>query len=234
LIIGSIRSRRVLRLELYVRSVDYLMGGDDEERATAFGQLEPQSPVDRLGTWLSGREIRRHVGSFAGKDVGDFGCGFDATFSRTITEEVASLVLVDVALAPDLGEHRRVRALTGPLPEVLDDLADASLDVVLCISVLEHLWEPERLLAAFRRLLRSGGVCIVNVPSWLGKRALEFSAFKLGLSPACEMDDHKDYYDPRDLWPLLVRSGFKPSNISCRRHKLGLNTIAVCRISEDT
>jgi SAM-dependent methyltransferase len=209
------------------------MGGDDVGRSTAFGQLGPQSPVDRLGIWLSGREIRRHVGSFAGKDVGDFGCGFDATFSRTIADEVAGLVLADVALAPDLGEHPRVRALTGQLPGALDELDDASLDVVLCVSVLEHLWEPQRALVSFRRLLRPGGVCIVNVPSWLGKRALEFSAFKLGLSPACEMDDHKDYYDPRDLWPLLVRAGFRPSGISCRRHKLGLNTIAVCRIPED-
>jgi len=209
------------------------MTDTDDPRLTAFGQTGSTSPVDRLGVWLSGRGIRRHVGSFTGKDVGDFGCGFDASFSRTIADEVGSLVLVDVALAPDLGAHARVRAVEGPLPDALDDLDDASLDVVLCISVLEHVWEPQRMIGSFRRLLRPGGVCVVNVPSWLGKRALEFSAFKLGLSPAFEMDDHKDYYDPRDLWPLLVRGGFKPSNISCRRHKLGLNTLAVCRISED-
>jgi 2-polyprenyl-6-hydroxyphenyl methylase/3-demethylubiquinone-9 3-methyltransferase len=209
------------------------MTEDHDERSTAFGQEGSASSIDRLGVWLSSRGIRRHVGSFAGKRVGDFGCGFDAAFSCTIADEVASLVLVDVSLAPGLGEHPRVQALEGPLPETLDALEDASLDVVLCISVLEHLWEPERMLASFRRLLRPGGVCVVNVPSWLGKRALEFSAFKLGLSPAYEMDDHKNYYDPRDLWPFLVRGGFKPSNISCHRHKLGLNTIAVCRIPED-
>ena len=42
--------------------------------------------------------------------------------------------------------------------------------------------------------------------------------------------DHKAYYDPRDLWPMLVRAGFKPSLIRCHRHKLGLNTSAVCRV----
>ncbi len=206
------------------------MTDDEDRRSVAFGQVGSASPVDRFGVWLSGQGIRRHVGSFAGKDVGDFGCGFDATFSRTIVDEVASLVLVDVALAPDLASHARVETIEGVLPDALDGLGDASLDVVLCISVLEHLWEPERLIASLHRLLRPGGVCVVNVPSWLGKRALELSAFKLGLSPAYEMDDHKDYYDPRDLWPLLVRAGFKPSNITCRRHKLGLNTLAVCRI----
>ena len=73
------------------------------------------------------------------------------------------------------------------------------------------------------------GVLFVNVPSWAGKRLLEFSAFRLGLSPAVEMDDHKTYYDPRDLWPMLVRAGFIPHNITCRRHKFGLNTYAVCK-----
>ena len=37
------------------------------------------------------------------------------------------------------------------------------------------------------------------------------------------------YYDPRDLWPMLVRAGFRPRAIKCHRHKLGLNTFAVCR-----
>ena len=83
-----------------------------------------------------------------------------------------------------------------------------------------------RALAEIRRALRPGGVCLVNVPSWRGKRYLELSAFKLGLSPAAEMDDHKMYYDVRDLWPLLVRAGFRPSQIRCFPHKFGLNTFA--------
>ena len=44
------------------------------------------------------------------------------------------------------------------------------------------------------------------------------------------MNDHKRYYDPRDLWPMLVEAGFVPSDIRCRRHKFGLNTFAVCRV----
>ena len=71
---------------------------------------------------------------------------------------------------------------------------------------------------------------LVNVPTWRGKRALEFAAFRLGVSPADEMNDHKRYYDPKDLWPLLVEAGFRPSDIRCHRHKLGLNTFAVCRV----
>jgi SAM-dependent methyltransferase len=202
-------------------------------RVRSFGQDGRLSPVDRFGVWLSGRAIRRNVKSFAGLCVGDFGCGYDARFMRTVLGEVREAVLVDVALAPDLRDDPRVTPIEGDLPDALDDLGDASLDVVLCISALEHLSEPVRALHGFRRLLRPGGLCLVNVPSWRGKRFLELSAFRLHLSPAAEMDDHKRYYDPRDLWPLLVEAGFRPSGIKCSRHKFGLNTFAACRLPGD-
>jgi len=68
---------------------------------------------------------------------------------------------------------------------------------------------------------------MINVPTWRGKKFLEFSAFRLGLSPASEIDDHRMYYDGRDLWPLLVKGGFKPSLIQMRYHKFGLNLFAL-------
>jgi SAM-dependent methyltransferase len=203
----------------------------DATRSTAFGQSGALSIADRLGIWLSGYRVRKEVGSFANKAIGDFGCGYQARFARTILDEVSSATLVDVALADDLGTNPKVRAIEGKLPEALRDVATDSLDVILCVSVLEHLWNPDVALAEFHRILSPGGICVVNVPSWRGKRFLELSAFRLGLSPAEEMDDHKRYFDPRDLWPLLVQAGFLPHDIRCYRHKLGLNTFAACRAS---
>ena len=206
------------------------MADTDVSREAAFGQEGRITGVDRAGIWLSGHQIRRTVGSLDGKDVGDFGCGFQATYMRTVLARVRSATLVDIALADDLKSRPNITAIEGRLPGVLQDLPDRSLDVILCMSVLEHLWEPGQALTHFRRLVRPGGVLAVNVPSWQGKRALEFSAFRLGLSPASEMDDHKRYYDPRDLWPLLVAARFVPHGIRCFRHKLGLNTFAVCKV----
>jgi SAM-dependent methyltransferase len=98
------------------------------------------------------------------------------------------------------------------LPKQLND----SFDVVLFISVLEHLWNPEVWLGHCHRVLRQSGVLFVHVPTWYAKPVLEMSAFKFGTSPACEMDDHKMYYSKRDLWPMLVKAGFKPSCIRMR------------------
>jgi len=200
------------------------------ERLTAFGQSRAPSVVDRFGVWLSARALRRELGTLAGKRLGDFGCGYHATFARSVLDEVASAVLVDIALADDLKSDRRVTAIEGQLPAALAAVPDASLDAVLCVSVLEHLSEPLEALRELRRVTGSGGVCLINVPSWRGKRFLEFSAFRLGLSPREEMDDHKRYYDPRELWPLLVAAGFIPHGIRCHRHKFGLNTFAACRV----
>jgi SAM-dependent methyltransferase len=199
-------------------------------RSASFGQGYAPTPVDRFGVWLSARQIHRHVRSFTGKDIADLGCGYHAAFTRTVLDRVASATLVDVSIADDLKAHPKVSAIEGALPESLAALADRSLDVVMIVSVLEHLWKPLETLTEIRRLLRPGGTCLVNVPSWRGKTYLELSAFKLGLSPAAEMDDHKTYYDVKDLWPLLVRAGFLPSEIHCFSHKFGLNTFAAIEL----
>ncbi|MBL8957695.1 MAG: methyltransferase domain-containing protein [Myxococcaceae bacterium] len=197
-------------------------------RSESFGESWKPTVVDRFGVWLSSRAIKRWVPTFAGKRVGDFGCGFHASFSRTLVGEVQSLVLADVSLSPELKTLPEVRTLEGALPGSLDGLESGSLDVALCVSVLEHLWDAKGMLKQLHRLLAPGGVALLNVPSWRGKTYLELSAFKLGLSPKAEMDDHKAYYDVKDLWPLLVEAGFLPSRIHCFAHKFGLNTFAAC------
>ena len=199
------------------------------ERASSYGQDRPPTVVDRFGVWLGARAARRQA-NFDGARLADFGCGYDATFTRSQLAALRSAVLVDVALAEDLKRDPKVTAVEGSIVDVLPTLQSGSLDIVVCLSVLEHLWDPQAALDHFHRLLAPGGAAILNVPSWLGKPFLELASFRLGVAPAEEMDDHKAYYNPRDLWPMLVKAGFKPSLIRCHRHKFGLNTAAVCRV----
>jgi SAM-dependent methyltransferase len=201
-------------------------------RTGSYGQHAGSTPVDRFGVWLSSVAVRRH-GEFAGRRVADLGCGYNASFTRTLLDQASSALLVDLALADDLKRHPRVEAIEGSLPDVLPTLESASLDTVLCLSVLEHIWEPQAALIEIRRILAPGGIALLNVPAWRGKWFLELVAFRLGVSPAEEMDDHKCYYDPRDLWPMLVRAGFRPRQIHCKRHKFGLNTFAACRVPRE-
>lgn len=198
------------------------------ERSTSFAQDREPSLVDRAGRYLSTRRMRRLLGDVAGKRTADIGCGHDAALARALFDGAASTLLVDIALDPALREAG-FECREGYLPGVLDDVADGSIDAVICNNVIEHLADPERTLADLHRITAPGGVCVVNVPSWRGKTFLELAAFRLGVAPREEMDDHKIYFDPKDLWPLLVRAGFRPSDLTVRRHKGGLNTIAACR-----
>jgi SAM-dependent methyltransferase len=208
------------------------LSADVVTRKGSYGQHSGATPVDRFGVWLSSVAVRRH-GAFAGRRIADLGCGYNAAFTRTLLDQASSALLVDLALAEDLKRHARVQAIEGSLPDVLPTIATASVDTVLCLSVLEHVWEPQEALMHIRRMLAPGGIALLNVPSWRGKPFLELAAFRLGVAPAQEMDDHKCYYDPSDLWPMLVHAGFRPRQIQCKRHKFGLNTFAACRVPRD-
>jgi SAM-dependent methyltransferase len=185
--------------------------------------------VDRLGVWLSQRAILRELPNRSGLEVLELGCGFRATQLIALSPRLKHGTGVDFQLAPKLASLPNFTFHEGTIEETLPKLAGHAFDAVLLISVLEHLRDPLLVTRALIDLLKPSGVLLINVPTWRGKAFLEFSAFRLGLSPKVEMDDHKMYYDKRDLWPLLVRAGFKPSLIKLRYHKFGLNLFAVAR-----
>ena len=117
----------------------------------------------------------------------------------------------------------------GTIEQTLPNLESETVDVVMLISVLEHLAEPQFVTQSAWRLLRVLGVAVGKCPDVERETLLELSAYRLGFSPKIEIDDHKMYYGKRDLWPMLVRSGFKPSQIRLRYHKFGLNLFAAAR-----
>ena len=197
-------------------------------RTESYGQSR-LTFVDRLGVWLSHRRIKRELPRGNDLEVLELGCGFRATQLLALAPRLKHGTGVDFQIAPELSRLDKFTFHEGTIEEVLPRLAPQSFDAVLLISVLEHIRDPLFVIEAVRDLLKSSGVVLINVPSWRGKRWLEFSAFRLGLSPKVEMDDHKMYYNKRDLWPLLVRAGFKPSRIRLRYHKFGLNLFAVAR-----
>jgi SAM-dependent methyltransferase len=185
--------------------------------------------VDRFGVWLSQRAISRELPNRSDLEVLELGCGYRATQLVALSPRLKRGVGVDFQLAPELASLQKFSFHEGTIEETVVKLVAQTFDAALLISVLEHLRDPLPVIEAVRALLKPAGVLLINVPTWRGKAFLEFSAFRLGLSPKVEMDDHKMYYDKRDLWPLLVRAGFKPSQVRLRYHKFGLNLFATAR-----
>lgn len=201
-----------------------------EARNESYGQ-QGLTLVDRLGVYLSVRPVTKVIARYPNARVLDIGCGYHGRLLQGLAPQLASGVGVDVAISPALRSHPQLQFVEQPVEEAMATLAAVErFDVVMMVSVLEHLWEPLAVLSTCRGLLKPGGSLIVNVPTWLGKTFLEFSAFRLGTSPAIEMNDHKMYYDKRDLWPLLVKAGFVPQHMALRYHKFGLNLFAVASL----
>jgi SAM-dependent methyltransferase len=194
-------------------------------RDESYGQ-RGLSLVDQFGVWLSQRAIRRRLPKRPDLEILEVGCGYRAVQLISLAPFMKRGIGVDFQIEPKLHGRPGYTFYEGAIEETLPKLQGEQLDVMMLISVLEHLSEPQVMLESAWKLLKPSGVLLINVPTWIGKSFLEFSAFRLGLSPKVEMDDHKMYYNKRDLWPLLVRAGFRPSQIQLRYHKLGLNLFA--------
>ena len=207
------------------------MGQDKLERKEAYGQLGRHSFIDKFGAYLSLCMIKKHVRGLDHKAIRllDLGCGYHAKILVGLVSSIDQGTGVDIAVSNRVKTEQGLGFVEKSIEQCVNDFKNSSYNIVLMNSVLEHLEDPHAVLKECYRILEAEGLLLVNVPTWLGKSLLEFSAFKLKLSPAMEMDDHKMYYDQKDLWPLLVSAGFKPSAIKMTRHKFGLNLFAVCR-----
>lgn len=185
--------------------------------------------LERTGVWLRTRKVRAQVRATRPRRILDIGCGHDAELLRTLLPSVEHATGIDLAVSESAKALPKTTFVEGWIgDESLGSLADESFDLVTMLSVLEHLEQPGAALAHCHRLVVPGGHLMVHVPTWTGKRVLEPIAFKLGKSTE-SIDDHKMYYSSRDLWPLLVRAGFRPRNVKLHYHTGGCALLAVAK-----
>ncbi len=178
--------------------------------------------VDRLRTRIIFGSIRRYLPARNDLAMLDIGCGFHARFLVGLQDKLRHGTGIDFRVSDECLQNPKLSFVLGAADSSLAGLPDEHYDIVLFISVLEHLCEPQQSLDHCYRVLKPGGTLLVNVPTWFAKPVLEVSAFRFGTSPACEMDDHKMYYGKRDLWPMLVRASFRPSRIRMKYENLGM------------
>lgn len=200
-----------------------------DKRNDSFGQSK-LSFIDKIGVRLSFVQIRKYLQKYSTPlNLLDLGCGYNASLITQLLPQFQHAVGVDVRINDFLKQNPKMPFYETTIEKYIQESNSEQFDIILLISVLEHLCSPENILNYCQKSLNSNGLLIINVPTWRGKIFLELSAFKLGLSPVLEMNDHKMYYDIRDLWPLLVKGGFKPREIEMKYHKFGLNLFAVIK-----
>ncbi|MBN1817795.1 MAG: methyltransferase domain-containing protein [Sedimentisphaerales bacterium] len=105
-----------------------------------------QCRAEKIAPYVAERDVVLEYGVGTGWNLADLRCrrklGYDATESlQSILSEQGIEFVADLAT-----------------------LQDASVDVVICHHVLEHLADPFDALTEMRRLLRSGGTLFMVVP----------------------------------------------------------------------
>jgi SAM-dependent methyltransferase len=146
----------------------------------------------------------------------DVGCGDGRTSGLWLSQNGRSYLGVDVSSAAvDMARNAGLEA------QVIDDaarlpFADAAFDAVVCIEVLEHLFEARDAAAEMARVLRPGGVAIVSVPNiayW--RRRADFAALGRWNPMGDERsvsepwrDPHIRFFNSGILHRMLVDAGF--------------------------
>jgi SAM-dependent methyltransferase len=141
-------------------------------------------------------------------DILDIGCS-SGGFLGTLKGGSWGLHGIEIA-APMAA---RARANTGAEVFVGDALsapfAPESFDVVTCFDVLEHVYEPRRLLLKALGWLKPGGIfytMLPNIDSW---EARVFGSYWYGL----ELPRHISHFSPESLRRAMAAAGFEKGHI---------------------
>lgn len=89
-----------------------------------------------------------------------------------------------------------------------------SFDVITCFDVLEHLYEPAKVLAKVQEWLKPGGIFYVLVPNIESIEALFFKSYWYGL----ELPRHLSHFSPRSLRKLAESVGLQVVSLATHRN----------------
>jgi 2-polyprenyl-3-methyl-5-hydroxy-6-metoxy-1,4-benzoquinol methylase len=149
------------------------------------------------------------IGDLRPRRLLDVGCG-SGYLARLVTERTAGVEVhgVDVSAAALERARRHLAAVwkvdldRDPIP-----VENGAYDTVVCVEVLEHLYDPTHVLSEIRRALAPGGQAVLTVPN------LAFWRFRFdllrGRVPAVAADRrHLHQFDAALFERMLREAGF--------------------------
>jgi len=110
--------------------------------------------------------LETHKNIHRGSQIVDVGCGYgnllrklqDYGYGNTLGIEPIASVVNDL-------QSESIQARMGDVEQGVDFISDDSVDAVICLEVLEHLYDPAGATKEINRWLKPGGIFIVSVPN---------------------------------------------------------------------
>jgi len=198
------------------RTTDANLVAASEHYATYYDNLKhPASPTRaRLEEWARALAPYRASGRLL--EVG-CGAGHFLEVVRTHGFEPWGTEISKSAL--EILGKRGFRVLNGELTN--HDLPPSHFDAIVLFEVIEHLDDPSKYLAEFRRLLRDGGVLMLTTPNFgsLSRRLLN-ERWRV-LQP-----EHRVVFSSRGISLALDRAGLRVVSVTSRN----LDPLEVLRV----
>lgn len=162
------------------------------------------------------RFFERHVSSWQGKVVLDLGCG-GGFVSEELVRRGATVIGVDpaAALVEIARKHAQSEGMQIDYKVGVGEAipcADEFFDVVVCVDVLEHVHDLEKVLSEVRRVLKPGGLFLFDTinKTWFSFLwmivALEWIAGRIPRGT----HDWRKFIRPADLQTKLIELQFAP------------------------
>jgi SAM-dependent methyltransferase len=143
----------------------------------------------------------------------DLGCSSGA-FLKSLRGNDWSLYGIE--MSPESGAKAQLETGSNVfVGDILDaQFPSQSFDVVTCFDVLEHLYEPRKVVAKVASWLKPGGIFYVLVPNIDSAEGRVFGSYWHGL----ELPRHLFHYSPASLKYLGESFGLRPMSLQTRRN----------------
>ena len=147
---------------------------------------------------------RRRMPPVPGGSVLDIGCGRGLYLIalRKMGWKVSGIE-IDADSAKCAREQYGLSVRTGPAEEALGEFADKQFDVVTMWHVLEHLFDPSGVLSEVHRILKPGGILMLEVPNFDSFASSLFGKHWFTL----EVPRHLYHFTPQTLSAMLAKNG---------------------------
>ncbi|MGE5057534.1 MAG: class I SAM-dependent methyltransferase [Acidobacteriota bacterium] len=180
----------------YTEAYDKLISGS--------GQNSPHRWVDRNKALTVHKQSGRLL---------DLGCS-SGSFLESLKGKGWNLHGIEMST-----ESARIAEVRSGAQVFVGDILDApfrreSFDVITSFDVLEHLYEPRRVMAKVAEWLKPGGILYVLVPNVDGAEARVFGTYWHGL----ELPRHLFHYSPASLRFLAESVGLREVSLETRRN----------------
>jgi 2-polyprenyl-6-hydroxyphenyl methylase / 3-demethylubiquinone-9 3-methyltransferase len=144
----------------------------------------------------------------------DLGCG-GGFMAEALAQRGANIIGVDpaekaiaAAIAHARAQGLSIRYITAGGEQL--PVADASMDVVVCVDVLEHVDDIDEVLNEIHRVLKPGGLfCFDTINrNWLAAFVIVFLGERLLRIVPLGTHDHRKFLRPHELAAKFAARGF--------------------------